>query len=432
MNALLVLALVVPSQQGSGIAHDVAREAFGEAEEAALADGGKLWGRELLGPILFADPATRAVAANQPDERDLLVEKEGVFVGTLPPDVGIANTATDWAGVRWTMVAWPLPSDRHDRTRLLMHESFHRIQPGLGHGGGDPLSNHLDTEAGRTWLRLELRALVQALVRAGEARKLPLQDALLFRAQRRALFADAAQKESSFERNEGLAEYTGFRLCGLEGTALAERVVAKLRGDETSTSFVRSFAYATGPAYGILMDELGADWRRSIDPQADLGALLARAIGWKAPGELAAEAERAGERYDVAQITAAEQLRALERAVDAAMNRQRFVDGPVLLLPCGSQANFSFNPNDITPLEPVGSVYGTVYLVDTWGVLDVKAGGALLVRSPTGALLEARVPAPKDAVLRPIASDGWNLALNDGWTLAPGERAGDWKVVRSK
>jgi hypothetical protein len=73
-----------------------------------------------------------------------------------------------------------------------------------------------------------------------------------------------------------------------------------------------------------------------------------------------------------------------------------------------------------------------VYLVDTWGVLDVKAGGALLVRSPTGALLEARVPAPKDAVLRPIASDGWNLALNDGWTLAPGERAGDWKVVRSK
>jgi len=429
--ALVTLVLGLAGQE-RGIALDLAREAFGEAEEAALADGGKLWGRELLGPILFADPATRTVAANQPDEKEQLVEKEGVFVGTLPPDVGIANTATDWAGVHWTMVAWPLPGDRIARTQLLMHESFHRIQPGLRHGGGDPLNNHLDSEAGRIWLRLEFRALAQALVRRDEPRALALEDALVFRVRRRALFPGAGAKESTFERNEGLAEYTGLRLCGLEGAPLCERAAARLKRDESSASFVRSFAYATGPAYGILLDELGADWRPSIDPKADLAALLAHAVEWKVPSDLAAEAEGRSARYDASQVAAAERTRAVERAALDARNRARFVDGPVLVLPCGGKANFSFNPNDITPLEPLGSVYGTVYLVDDWGVLDVKSEGALLIRNPNGSLQAARVGAPSDAALRPVAGDGWSLTLNQGWTIAPGERAGDWKVVRGK
>jgi hypothetical protein len=431
MNAPLALVTLVLLGQDSGISLAVARQVFREAEDAAVADGGKLWGHELLGPLLFADPATRAVAANQPDEEERLVEREGVFVGTLPPEIGIANTATDWAGVRWTMVAWPLSGDHFERTRLLIHESFHRIQPVLGHGGGDPLNNHLDSEAGRTWLRLEYRALAQALVRRDELRE-HAADALLFRAQRRALFAESAAKEATFERNEGLAEYTGLKLCGLEGSAQAERAAARLRRDESSASFVRSFAYATGPAYGLLLDELGADWRPSIDARADLAALLARAIAWQAPAELAAEAQRRSERYDVAQVAAAERARAVERAEQDARNRARFVDGPVLVLPCSGAVNISFNPNDITPLEPIGSVYGTLYLVDDWGVLEVNSGGALLVRNASGILQEARVGVPKDAAARPLAGEGWSLTLNEGWTLAPGARSADWKVVRGR
>jgi hypothetical protein len=428
---ILALApLALPASQEPGLSLAAARQAFREAEEAALADGGKLWGHELLGPLLLADRATRAVAANQPDEEGRLVEEDGVFTGTLPSEIGIANTALEWAGVRWTMVAWPLPAGRHERVRLLMHESFHRIQPRLGHGGGDPLSAHLDTEAGRTWLRLEYRALARALVRSDEARDLALEDALVFRARRRALFADAAAKESSFERNEGLCEYTGSKLCGLEGAALRREAAARLERDESSANFVRSFAYATGPAYGLLLDDLGADWRRSIDPRADLAALLAGAIAWRAPAELVAEAERRGERYDIAQVAAAERARAVERAAIDARNRARFVDGPVLVLPCGARIRYTFDPSDITPLEPGGSVYGRLYLVDDWGVLDVKSGGALLVRTPTGTIQVARVSAPQDASLRPLAGEGWTLALNEGWSIAPAERAGDWKVVR--
>ena len=148
MIALLAfLPLVVPWQDQ--ISPGAAQEAFGEYEEAALADGGELWGRELLGPMLFADRGTRAVLANQPDEQGKLVERDGIFVGTLPLEVGIANTALDWAGVRWTMVMWPLPAEKFSRVTLLMHEAFHRVQPTFAHAGGSELSPHLDQEAGR-------------------------------------------------------------------------------------------------------------------------------------------------------------------------------------------------------------------------------------------------------------------------------------------
>lgn len=450
---LTVLPALTPAQDDP-IPLDFARQAFREAEEAAVADGGKLWGRELLGPLLFADPTTRAVVANQPDEAERLVEADGVFTGTLPAEIGIANTAVAWAGVRWTMVRWPLPADRHARTALLLHESFHRIQPELGHGGGDPPNPHLDGEDGRTWLRLEFRALAAALqVPRGARRAQAMYDALAFRAQRRALFPDAERTESALERNEGLAEYTGLKLCGLAPAAQAERAAVRLIGDEKSANFGRSFAYATGPAYGVLLDGLwpppegnpadqdvdadaerfdpGPWWRSSINGGTDLGELLGRAAILCGPRmeDRAAEAPRLADRYGGPAIVAEERARAVERAAADARNRARFVDGPVLVLPFVDMS-YSFDPNDVTPLEPEGSVYGTVYLVDAWGVLDVKAGGCLFVRN-SGGWVEARMPAPPDPRARPLAGDGWTLTLNAGWTLAPGTRASDWKVARA-
>jgi hypothetical protein len=46
---------------------------------------------------------------------------------------------------------WPLPEETTTRGTLLMHESYHRIQPALGLEGGGGLGTnaHLDTRAGR-------------------------------------------------------------------------------------------------------------------------------------------------------------------------------------------------------------------------------------------------------------------------------------------
>ncbi len=256
MQTWLLVLLSQGVAQSPAIDLERAAYVFGEAEEAALADDGKLWGHSLLGPILFADTRTRQAVANQPDEEGRLGEEAGVFVGTIPEDVSIANTGIDWAGVRWTMVMWPLPEERFARVQLLLHESYHRIQPRLAHGLEGALPLHLDSEDGRTWLRLELRALAEALDGPEERRAGALADALCFRARRRALspaqLPDARATESALERNEGLAEYTGLRLCGLDERARAARAAQRLRGEDEGKSFVRSFAYVTGPAYGLL------------------------------------------------------------------------------------------------------------------------------------------------------------------------------------
>ena len=60
------------------------------------------------------------------------------------------------------------------------------------------------------------------------------------------------------EMHEGLAEYTGVKLSGSPN--LAQYVVDKDIEEATSKqTFVRSFAYATGPAYGVFVR---CDWNK--------------------------------------------------------------------------------------------------------------------------------------------------------------------------
>jgi len=394
-----------------------ALEAFGEYEEAALADGGELWGRELLGPLLFADPRTRTVVANQPDEQNALVEREGVFVGTLPPEVGLANTALTWSGVRWTMVLWPLPAEREARVTLLLHEAFHRVQPSLPHAGGSEPAAHLEREDARVWLRLEWRALARALRARGDEERAALADALLFRTRRHELYPAGRTLEASLERNEGLAEYTGLRLCGVTPEPRAERAALRLLRDEAGESFVRSFAYACGPAYGLLLDRHAGAWQGEVGATSELAQLLARALVWQAPAGLAEAAEQAARAYDVARVRADEQARAQRLAARVAELRARYVDGPVLRLAFGAGSNYTFDPNDVLALEGLGTFYGSFTLADDWGVLTAS-GGALVEQDAAGRMLAARVPVVAAPSGGPRTGPGWSLSLAPDWTLA--------------
>src|SRR5215210_5913395 len=97
--------------------------AFHELEEMCARDHGHMWGESICGPTVFVEPQTRHFVAKRGGE---------VSEGTMPQSIGLANTAVDWQGDRWTMVILPLPADPYARRVLLAHESFHRIQPRLG------------------------------------------------------------------------------------------------------------------------------------------------------------------------------------------------------------------------------------------------------------------------------------------------------------
>src|SRR5204863_4775129 len=137
---LLLVSSIPACACGLDITPGEAAQVFAEARAVSERDGGRLWGKSLYGPMLFVQPVTRFVAANQADPGGLLKPVGDVWTGKLPAGIPIANTAVDWSGARWTMVLWPLPSDPADRARLLAHEMFHRIQPDLGFRTTDPVN----------------------------------------------------------------------------------------------------------------------------------------------------------------------------------------------------------------------------------------------------------------------------------------------------
>jgi hypothetical protein len=405
----------------------LAAKYFREARTLADRDGGKLWGKSLAGPMLFVDPASRFVAANQADAEGKLKPEGSVFVGTLPAGTPLANTAVRWAGTHWSMLLWPPPTDAAERTTMLMHESWHRIQADLGLPLTDPLNAHLDTLEGRYWMQLEWRALTRALGTSGEKQRQAIEDALRFRAHRRGLFPGSAAKESQLERNEGLAEYTGITLNGSPAAEQRRLLMKHLESYPTFLgTFVRSFAYLSGPSYGLLLDQHAPGWRTNLKSGGDLGDLLAGALSLKLEAEPeTALKERAG-RYEGDKLRSSEVEREETRRRKVEAFRKVLIDGPVLRLPLGKQ-QMSFNPSVLVPIEGVGTVYPTLTLISDWGKLEVHKAALI-----TSDFRKAYVGAPTKTSEKSLSGDGWELELAAGWKATEGERKGDWKLVREK
>jgi len=415
--------------QTAGIDTKLAAQYFRQLKQTSDRDGAKTWGEALYGPIMFVDPRSGNVVANQADLEHKLSPQDGVFVGTLPSNINPANTALDWAGVHWTMVMWPVSEFRQARERLLLHECFHRLQEKLGLPARDAVNAHLDTLNGRIWIQMEWRALERALRVTGPDRNAAIRDALLFRNYRRSLFPDSAVNENALEINEGLAEYTGVKLSSADLQESAVRANIILRQARNTPTFVRSFAYISGPAYGALLDLSGRPWRAGLKPAADLGLLLQQRYGIRVRASEAA-ARAAISRYEGDEIVTIETQHDQKRQQQISEARKKFLDGPVLILSLTSDVRYSYDPNNVIGIDASNTVYPTMRLVDAWGVLTVT-NGALLERASTGHLLRARVPAPTDLSARPLKGEGWSLELSSEWEVVPGERAGD-VTIRKK
>ncbi len=408
----------------------LARRYFDEAAEVVRLDGGNLWGIPFDGTLIFGDQATRMVVAARGDTGGVLRRAGSVWIGTMPSNQNVANTAAEWGGVRWTTVRWPPPPGddpeaRALRAELFAHELWHGIQARLGLPMDDAPNAHLDEREGRLWLRLEARALQYALQADGEDRRTALQDALLFRATRHARFPDAGEAERKLERHEGMAGYTGLRLSGRDGTSMRARARALLDDVDRGVHLARSFAYGTGPAYGLLLDELAPDWRARVIAGAGPAELLRESVP---RDEGTGDAVARGSRYGYEPVALAEVLRERERDARRAELTARLVDGAIVRLPF-EQMQMQLDPQNVEPLGTAGTVYRAIRISDRWGVLEAKDGAVLLAPDFSHAVVArpARLEAGAIGVVR---GDGWTLTLADGYRLREGPRAGDLSVVR--
>jgi len=422
--ALVALCLggtLAPAQQ-----IDTARalSALRDARNACEADRGDLWRRSLCGPIALVDRQTRLVIANDTIPGRRFVRMNDAFVTTLRDNQYVANTSFPWGGRNWTMVALPLPQDRYARVALVMHEAFHREQEALGLRQRDALNNQLDMRPGRTWLRLEYRALARALDALPDARaaRTHAESALLFRAQRRSIYPGTDSLEATLEIQEGLPEYTGQRLAMRLTGEGPRRVAQYVRDYETTTpSFVRAFAYGTGPALGILLDHFSPAWRDSVRTRRDLGALLAQSIDFKAPAQrsVAAAARARARDYGWNEVDRMEASRDSARAPAMREYRARLQDGPTITLRQSSDSlSWSFDPTELVGFDLASAVYPSGSFSAGWGKLTVERGGVLVAND----FSSIRVGAPPEQIVagaKTINGDGWTLALNPGWSIQP-------------
>jgi hypothetical protein len=426
LSLVLVLCLVcvrfAVAQAPQPIPLEAAHKDFLEAKALCDADGGKLWGISLCGPMMFVGPESRSIVANQPDAQGALTLHSGVYIGLLPKSENMGNTATEWNGTHWTEMLWSLPEDRSKRDTLMMHELFHRIQDQLKLPTGPNVENaHLDTLEGRYTLQLEYRALTRALdANTDDERRAATTDALLFRAERYRLFPQAAAEEKTLERNEGLAEYTGVRVGNAQPVEAKTAALNDLDRQAKVPTFVRSFAYATGPAYGLLLDRYQPDWRTGLQSGEGLNEILQAALKITLPPDLEQTTQQRAVQYDGVALRAAETEREARRKATLALYHAQFVDGPTLTLPL-KKMSVQFDPRTLQPMDNLGTVYPTIRVTDLWGILEVSKG-ALLKRNWTAVV----VVAPTDTTGNSIKGDGWTLQINSGWKLVPAPQKGNY------
>ena len=395
---------------------DVASErAVARFRSTCEAQGNAVWARSMCGPLVIVNAETHWAVANEQDPEKKFVNRGSVWVGTLPASFDVANTAFNWGGRKWTMVMSPLPVDPYSQIELVSHEAFHRIQESLDLAASDQPNAHLDTENGRLWLRLELRALARAL-RAETEQELraSVADALLFRARRYSFFPDARLREASMEKQEGLAEYTGTVIAMKETGEVVSRVARRVESFEDSDAYARSFAYVTGPAMGLLLDRLSTEWRKRVRGGASIESRLIEASRFSVSVDLAEAAATRAVHYGYSAVAAAEHAREARRLAMMQMLTKIFVNGPTLRFPERPDLSRSFNPNELVPFGEHGTYYPTGTFRADWGKLSVTEGAVLALNNRS-----VRVAAPKDPKVRPLMGPGWTLELAPGWTIRP-------------
>jgi hypothetical protein len=316
------------------------------------------------------------------------------------------------AGRAWSMVLWPLPENRVERTQLMYHEAFHSVQEGLGYPMNGAINTHLDQEQARVLIRLEWNALLQALIDEKQ-RTRHITMALQLRSQRFAAFKKAKQNEEALEINEALAEYTGVKLRGSSREETLAYLKKRLENVPKIFSLTRSSAYYSGPLYGLLFDAQSQDWKSRLVKSRTFMKTAKDVFKLKTSALASPIQASTLELYGNREIVQYEHQRVVEINAKIAKYLKQ-IHQPKKVEMFFEKPQMVYNPYGMLSVSDEETIYTTYELRDVWGELIVTDGAYLRKNKKTAIVTVS----PATEVIGDVAKgNGWTLKLNPGWKL---------------
>jgi len=416
INKLIIVFLVIMFHFNifaqSNLPLDTINGYFVRVKQICDNDKGKLWGKPVYGPILVIDSKTRKLVANEPDNENLLKKEGNVYIGTFPENLIISNSTTQFGGKLWTMVSFPFNRNDKDIDLLFTHELFHRLEEVMELKSYLYDNSHMNNFESRIYLKLEWLALLTA-VNSQNNNINALSDALIFRAYRRSLYSGVDTMENEFEVYEGLAEYTAYSLC-FNSKEIVPAIIKRKNLSWNSESYVRSFGYYSGLLYGYLLDKYNVDWRKTLKYNDDLGGKLKEALLISLPVNLDNSIKQRRNIYGYDTISTFELSRKQEKDKIISDYRLKFTSNTVFKINL-LKPHFGFNPNNLQPLDSLGTIFPFIELVDDWGKLIVTEGGCLVSKDWKLATISSTDF--KISNIENITGKGWSIKLNDDWKV---------------
>ena len=388
---------------------------FKTIEEICNHDDGKLWGINLIGPIMFVDRASRRIVANQPDKEGLLKGKDGIYTGIYPKELIINNAPVKYGGMQFAMVPLPIEEDEYRIKTRAIHSLFHRFQENSGIVASSFNATYMDEKEARLWIKLEWKALKKALISEGEVQQLAIRDALIFRGSNRELYHKYVNDENRFETYEGLATFTYTLLCTGSHEEYLSRLFENLQRIYLMQSYARSYGFIHGALYASLLYDKGFDFKKINSESFDLGKAVKELYNIELPLICRDVAGSLALNYDVDIINKEEEQRLLDIRESIHKQISIFTEKPVVFFELESPY-FDFEPEDIHSLDTLGTLYTSIRVSDNWGKLTVEKGGCLVSNNLKFLRITAKAfKADKSH----ISGEGWHLILNSDWELIP-------------
>ena len=379
---------------------------FAEAQRVCEADGGKLWGENLWGPVLLVRDSDKLTFTNESALLPVSQKMDALYCGVLDSDIVVAGSALRFKGSDVAVVPMFTMSDSA-LMEVFVHELFHRFQ-NQHYNMSEVMYNnaHVDTKMGRTLVLCELLELSKAMSSNILERKPHIERALAFRKWRWALFPDKSTDECRFEFQEGLALYTQYRICFQDSLKVAQQLCQEVEKLLSSPNLSRQYGYNMGAMYSCLND-IAPSWRQDASPSMNLSEMLGKLYGIDFSKLEDTMALKQSDSY----------LRVIQDIDTLEIERQKVIDKVTELLRTKSviylrtnDYQMGFNPACVMGLDELGNYFTVIELKGDFGTIYSEYG-CLISNQPILVL-----PSSDIKRLRKKCPE-FSIELNKGWRL---------------